>query len=68
MSRGSAGKVWPDRRVPPRFGQHAGEILEDAGFGPAQVQRLAELGVCPLGGDGVRQPATSVNNTRRQTS
>lgn len=33
---------------PPRLGQHAQEILDDAGFDQAESRRLGELGVCPV--------------------
>ena len=36
----------PGRR-PPRFAQHAAEILDEAGFDQARIERLAQLGVCP---------------------
>lgn len=35
-------------RSPPRFGQHVQEVLDEAGFDPAQIQRLKELAVCPV--------------------
>jgi len=35
-------------RSPPRFGQHMQEVLDEAGFDPAQIQRLKELAVCPV--------------------
>ncbi len=31
----------------PRFGQHAQEILEEAGFNTTEVKHLRELGACP---------------------
>ena len=32
---------------PPRFGQHAREVLGDAGFDEGHINRLQETGVCP---------------------
>jgi len=34
-------------RSPPRLAQHADEILDEAGFRPVCIERLAQLGVCP---------------------
>ena len=36
---------------PPRFGQHAASVLRDAGFDPDRIQRLSDLGVCPVSGN-----------------
>ena len=33
------------QRQPPRMGEHNGEVLAEAGFGPAEIDALAAAGV-----------------------
>ncbi|MEJ8810343.1 CoA transferase [Variovorax ureilyticus] len=34
-------------RPPPRFGQHAREVLDEAGLDPGQIRRLQAIDICP---------------------
>jgi formyl-CoA transferase len=35
------------RRLPPRFGEHSREVLQDAGFSAAEIDALVSGGIVP---------------------
>jgi formyl-CoA transferase len=37
------------RRIPPRLGEHSAEILQQAGYGAAEIDQLRALGVISEG-------------------